>query len=52
MTFTKNILWDARLRESMSLNFKSVGCHMHTFSSSLPRLQATHGRGYRPHDQC
>jgi hypothetical protein len=32
----KHIL-DARLRESMSLNFKSVGYCMHTFSSSLPK---------------
>jgi hypothetical protein len=35
MTFTRSIFWDARLWESMSLSFKSVGCRMHTFSSSM-----------------
>jgi hypothetical protein len=38
MTFTRSIFWDARLWESMSLSFKSVGCRMHTFSSSLPKI--------------
>jgi hypothetical protein len=38
MTFTKSIFSDARLRESMSLNFKSMGYRMHIFSSSLPKI--------------
>ncbi len=37
MTFTRSIFWDTRLRESMSLSFKNMGYHMHTFSSSLPK---------------